>query len=254
MNEKLKLSVISVTWNNTEQLIQMVNSMTRIGFFDKGDRELVIVNNGKQPCEKDFASVLAKRTMQILNCAENRGWESGLIEGLKVARGEYVCFQNDDVHIPQSEPFLYDVLMNPFGEDAKCGMVGPITTCAAGMQSIFNQHTPAALTEVKFLIFFCVMMKRLVLDEVGGVDETLPGGDDFDLSIRMRKAGYKLFINPNAFLIHIGFQTGNRVRGTQDIPGGWNSREMQDRTNKALIQKHGFVAWVDAMTGQKVTE
>jgi hypothetical protein len=96
-------------------------------------------------------------------------------------------------------------------------------------------------------------MKRKTLEDVGGVDETLPGGDDFDLSIRMRAAGYKLFVNPKAFLVHHGFQTGTRVRGNSDCDGGWNSQKMMDNTNKALIQKHGFVAWVDAMSNQVAT-
>jgi GT2 family glycosyltransferase len=238
----MKLSVIVVTWNNAEQLIQMVNSMTRIGFFEKGDRELVIVNNGKQPVAHDFRHI---KNLVPVQLQDNKGWEGGLIEGLKVAKGEYVCFQNDDVHIPQSEVNFYDELMS-----VDCGMCGPISTCAAGVQSIYNQNTPTCITEVKFLIFLCVMMKRATLDAVGGVDETLPGGDDFDLSIRMRAAGHKLFVNPKAFLVHHGFQTGTRVKGGPDSDGGWNSQKMQENTNRALIQKHGFIAWIDAMSNQ----
>ena len=108
---RCKLSVISPSWNNPEQLTQMVNSMTRIGFFDAGDRELIIVNNGKQPVAKDFAHLIAKRSLQVVNCEDNRGWEGGLIEGLKVSDSEFVCFQNDDVHIPQSQPYFYENLM-----------------------------------------------------------------------------------------------------------------------------------------------
>jgi GT2 family glycosyltransferase len=241
----MKLSVIVPTWNNADQLIQMVNSMTRIGFFDKGDRELVIVNNGKQPCDKDFAHIMAKRSLQVVNCKDNRGWEGGLIEGLKVAKGEYVCFQNDDVHIPQNQINFYDELMS-----VDCGMIGPVTTCAAGLQSIYAQNAPTQLTEVSWLIFFCALMKRSTLEEVGGVDETLPGGDDFDLSIRMRKAGKKLFVHPGSFLIHHGFQTGTRVKGGQDKDGGWNSQKMVDNVNKALIKKHGFKTWFDCVKQQ----
>jgi GT2 family glycosyltransferase len=247
----MKLSVICPTFNNPEQLIQMVNSMTRIGFFDRGDRELVIVNNGKQPCEKDFAHILAKRSMRIVNCAENRGWEGGLIEGLRVSCGEYVCFQNDDVHIPQSQETFYDDLMNVVYING--GVAGPITTCAAGIQSIYNQNSANKfVTEVRWLIGFCSMMKKKELDEVGGIDETLPGGDDFDLSIRMRLAGKKLFVNPSCFIIHHGFQTGNRVHGNQDVDGGWNSLKMQERTNKALIQKHGFRTFIETLRYQVV--
>lgn len=247
---QLKLSVISPSWNNPDQLTQMVNSMTRIGFFEKGDRELIIVNNGKQPVDQDFAHIVAKGTLRVVNCEDNRGWEGGLIEGLKVSDSEFVCFQNDDVHIPQSDPMFYDKLIGSFKEDT--GLVAPVTTCAMGIQSIYSQNSPVNLTEVRWLIFLCVMMKRKDLDFVGGVDETLPGGDDIDVSIRMRNAGLKLYVNPDCFLIHHGFQTGERVKGGPDKEGGWNSKQMQERTNKALIQKHGFRTFIETVGRQCV--
>lgn len=248
---RFRLSTIVPTWNNPEQLTQMVNSMTRIGFFDKGDRELVIVNNGKQPCNRDFAHIIAKGTLQVVNCEDNRGWEGGLIEGLKVSDSEFVCFQNDDVHIPQSEVEFYDRLIDTF-ENEEVGIVAPTSTCAAGIQSIYHQSSPIALTEVRWIIFLCAMIRRDTLELAGGVDETLPGGDDIDLSIRVRKLGKKLYINPDAFLIHHGFSTGTRVKGGADIEGGWNSVEMQEKTNRALIQKHGFKNYIEAISYQVV--
>jgi GT2 family glycosyltransferase len=218
--------------------------MSRIGFFQSGDRELIIVNNGKQPCEKDYAHI---PNLVVVSLPENKGWEGGLREGLKVAKGEFICFQNDDVHIPQSDPRFYDTLM-----ETNVDVVAPITTCAAGIQSIFHQNTPVSVTEVSMLIFLCVVIKKEALNAAGGIDDTLPGGDDLDLSIRMRLAGKRLFVNPNAFIVHHGMQTGNRVKGDFTVDGGWNSEKMQDNTNKALIQKHGFRTWMETMRSQIV--
>lgn len=246
----MKLDVLVPTYNNYEQLTQMINSMSRLNFFDAGDRRLIIINNGKQRCETDYAHLIAKRTVMVINCEENLGWEGGLIKGLKHSDAEYVCFQNDDVHIPQADKYFYDSLMEELTEGY--GMVGPTTTCAAGIQSIFHMAAPITKTEVRWLIGFCVMMKREDLEAVGGVDETLPGGDDFDLSIRMRDNGKKLVVNPSAFIIHHGFQTGTRVKGGPDEENGWNSRTMQERTNRALIQKHGFRKFHETMSYQVV--
>ena len=57
-----------------------------------------------------------------------------------------------------------------------------------GAQNIFLQQ-PSSMTYVPFLIGFFVLLERAALDAVGGVDATLPGGDDLDLSIRLRQAG-----------------------------------------------------------------
>jgi GT2 family glycosyltransferase len=248
----MKLSVICPTYNNPMQLHQMVVSMRRIGFFDSDDRELIIVNNGKDPYEE-------KKGVKVVNCPENKGWEGGLIEGLKVSSGEFVCFQNDDVHIPQCEESFYELLMGEFYSDegnlrTDIGMVGPVTTTAAGAQSIYSPNTPTKVSEVSWLIFFCVMMRRDVLNEVGFIDDTLPGGDDFDLSIRMRKAGKKVLIHPKTFIIHHGFQTGTRVHGEASKDGGWNSRSMTERTNQALIRKHGFRTWFKTISQQVLNE
>lgn len=244
----MKLSVIVPTFNNPMQLHQMVVSMRRIGFFDSGDRELIIVNNGKDPYEP-------KKNLKVINLPENKGWEGGLIEGLRISEGEFICFQNDDVHIPQCEEMFYELLMAEFyDKDGELrddvGMIGPVTTTASGAQSIYSPNTPTKITEVSWLIFFCVMLRRDVLDQVGFIDETLPGGDDFDLSIRMRKAGKKLFVHPKTFIIHHGFQTGTRVHGDSDKDGGWNSRKMIERTNQALIRKHGFRNWFKTISQQ----
>lgn len=242
----MKLSVITPTWNNPYQLKMMVASMKRIGFFEKGDRELIIVNNGKQPHDSEYRGC---ENIHVLTCEHNRGWEGGLVEGLKIAQGKFVCFQNDDVHIPQNQYDFYEELIR-VADTENAGMVGPITTTAAGAQSIFSVNSPKELTPVKWLIFFCVLMKRSTLDEVGGVDEMLPGGDDFDLSIRMNLAGKTNYINPKAFIVHHGFQTGNRVHGDADVDGGWNSRKMTERTNQALIRKHGFRNWFTTIAYQ----
>ena len=125
-----------------------------------------------------------------------------------------------------------------------------MTNVVRGHQNIFldqtaGYHSPYA----SFLIFYCVFIRRKHLDEVGGVDDTLPGGDDLDLSIRFRKAGKKLVICRDVFVFHHGFKTGERVRGGPDKPNGWNSRNMTEATNKALIQKHGFASFIECNNG-----
>jgi SAM-dependent methyltransferase len=93
-----------------------------------------------------------------------------------------------------------------------------------------------------------MMVRRSAVEQAGGIDMALPGGDDLDLSIRLRKAGYELWVDRNVFVYHHGFKTGERVNGNSTVSGGWNSIEMQERTNQALIQKHGLRAYLECMT------
>lgn len=236
--------IVIPTWNNAQFLNPCLRSILSLSFNVRGGR-IIIVNNGTQPIEEAFGHI---HNVKVLNPGKNLGWEGGLEYGLKHSDAEFVCFQNDDTYFPKVSWMFYEKLLIPF-QDKKVAAVGPVTTCAMGPQSIFHPNCPGMTVQVPYLIFFTVMIRRKILDELGGIDTTLPGGDDLDLSMRINKAGYKTMINPDAFIIHHGFKTGERVRGTPNVAGGWNSKEMQDKTNKALIQKNGFSTFFQTMQG-----
>lgn len=232
---KKLISIIIPTFNNPQFLNPCVQSIVNTGILREFS-ELILVNNGNQPLEKEFGHL---ENVRIVNAHKNLGWEGGLKTGLEISDAPFVCFQNDDTFIPPAMRTFYHNLLIPF-QDKNVAVSGPTTTCAAGLQSIYHPGTPFGYYDTRWLIFFCSMIRREHLDKVGGVDTSLSGGDDFDLCIRLRKAGYKLRICPDAFLIHHGFKTGERVRGTPDQDGGWNSIQFHDAVNMGLIQKHGF--------------
>ncbi len=243
------LDIIIPTWNNPEFLNPCVESIVRTGILHS-DARLLIVNNGTQDVKQAVGHL---PNIEVLEPGRNLGWEGGLAYALERSQSKFVCFQNDDTFIPKASMQIYQRLLIPF-VDKTVGAVGPTTTTAAGLQSVFHPKSPRTRVHPSFLIFFMVMLRRAHLDAVGGVDTSLPGGDDFDLSIRLRKAGLKLLIEPDVFVIHHGFKTGTRIHGDHTTSGGWNSLQMQDRTNQALIRKHGFKTFIEALHGGAVDE
>lgn len=239
-------SIIIPTWNNPEYLNPCIDSIIATDAL-KGFCELIIVNNGSQPI-KDY--VKGVENVKVLEPGSNLGWERGLEYGLKEAQGDFICFQNDDTLIPKACQKFYEQLLWPF-HSGDVAAVGPATTIAAGWHSVYQKNAIRTLAEVSFLIFFTVMIRRSDLEAAGGIDTSAPGGDDLDLSIRLRKMGKRLLLNPDAFIIHHAFKTGTRVRGDHTVAGGWNSKEMTDRTNQWLIQKHGFKTFMETMRGMR---
>lgn len=241
---KPAISIIIPTWNNPEYFNPCSLSILRTGILS-GLAELIVVNNGKQPIQ-DF--VKNWPNTRVLEPGINLGWERGLQYALEQSEAEFVCFQNDDTLIPPISNKFYQELLLPF-QSPEVAAVGPSTTVASGWHSVYLNNPLHLASEVSYLIFFTVMLRRKDLDAVGGIDIEAPGGDDLDLSIRLRKAGKKLVINPKAFLIHHAFKTGERVRGPRDVANGWNSKEMTERTNRWLIQKHGFKTFLQTFRG-----
>lgn len=236
------VGIIIPTWNNNQYLIPCLHSI----LSPLATEDLVhvyVVNNG----EPSNMAQISHPRVTILQQKENLGWEGGLKAGLAVSQEEFVIFMNDDTFVPLTSLRWVNIMLNHF-QFPEVAAVGPSSNCVMGVQNIFSGiHDSNSILDVNFLIGFCMMVRRLSLDVVGGVDDTLPGGDDLDLSIRLRKAGYKLLADRNAFVFHHGFKTGERVKGGPEVNGGWNSAQMMERTNFALINKHGLRAWMECM-------
>jgi len=235
------VDLIIPTYDNIEYVTPCINSILT-HTQARGSMRIIVVNNGSEDAEK---YITKSPLVKIVRANKNLGWEGGLKLGLEHSKTPFVCFMNDDTFIPYASSLWLTRCLSEF-KDPTVAAVGPTTNVVRGFQNIFlDQFTGYFAPYTSLLIFFLAFIRRSHLDEVGGIDETLPGGDDLDLSIRFRKAGKHLVICRDVFIYHHGFKTGERVKGHPSRPGGWNSREMRDRTDKALIQKHGFKAFLE---------
>ena len=239
------VSIIIPTFNAPDMLAQCVSSigMTRLSY----PVDIIIVNNGHPNSLDGIGNEDYFRITQT--GGKNLGWEGGLKEGLKHTNSEFVMFMNDDTFVPQAEAHWLRRMMETFYQP-EVGAVGPTTNVVMGAQNM-TYRTPHAAIQVSYLIGFCMLLRRKLLDEVGGVDDTLPGGDDLDLSIRIRKTGKTLVARKDVYIHHHGFKTGERIHGTPNSRNGWNSSERTERTNMALIKKHGFAEWYKCIAGYK---
>ena len=237
------IGIIIPTWDNPQYLIPCVHSILN-PLATEDLIHVYIVNNGNPAYTEIFKD---NPRVTILQQKENLGWEGGLKAGLAASKEEFVIFMNDDTFVPLASLRWCNNLLEHF-KVPEVGAVGPSSNCVMGVQNIFS-GIPAnySVIQVNFLIGFCLMVRRSALDAVGGVDDTLPGGDDLDLSIRLRKGGYFLLADRNTFVYHHGFKTGERVKGDASVVGGWNSIQMTERTNFALIRKHGLREYLDCM-------
>lgn len=237
-----KIGVIIPTWNNNDYLGPCLNSLLN-PLMTEDMIHVYLVNNG------DPANVeqIVHPRITVLQQTKNEGWEGGLKAGLAVAKEQFICFLNDDTYVPMTSLRWVNRLLEHF-KHPQVGAVGPSSNVVMGIQNIFSGlspvHTPI---QVNYLIGFCLLVRRSALEAAGGIDDSLPGGDDLDLSIRLRKAGYVLLADREVFIYHHGFKTGERVEGGPNQKNGWNSVEKTERTNWALMEKHGLYSWMACM-------
>lgn len=237
------VSVVIPTWNNPQFLHGAVTSLLR-NQTTKNLMEIVVINNGH---ENSCDFLKGQKGVRVIYAGGNKGWEGGIDLGLKETDSEFVCFFNDDAMVPTTSKLWINNLLQHF-RDPKVAAVGPSSNVVMGLQNIFTD-LPYHVFESKFLIGFCVLMRRSAFTEIGGMDLNAPGGDDLDWSIRLRQAGYKILIDRTVFIYHHGFKTGERVHGASHVPNGWNSWEQMHKVNTYLIKKHGLKVWWDMMKG-----
>jgi GT2 family glycosyltransferase/Tfp pilus assembly protein PilF len=113
-----------------------------------------------------------------------------------------------------------------FERHPEAGLVGPVSNCVSGPQLVspveysrladlpaFAAQLTSAQSgqslEVPRLVGFCLLLRRAVVEKIGGLDAQFGSGnfEDDDLCLRAGFAGFKLRIARDAFVHHTGGQT-----------------------------------------------
>lgn len=226
-----KVSILVPTWNNEQIFSENLRSVLS---FTKHSFEYIGIYNG---CNYNIdISGSDIGDIKILRLPENRGWMGGINAAKSVISGDYVLLLNDDTQVLDYDSNWLDRLVITLEQNKSIGAVGPISNAIMGTQNI-NQSSsiPHRSHTVPFLSGCCLLVRRELLDKVGWLDESLPGGDDMDLSIRIRDAGYELAVRRDVFILHRYATTGKRIYGEY-----WDSSEHTEAIRNALAKKHGF--------------
>ena len=240
------LTIQIPTYRNIKQLSDCLTSLMN---FVEYPFKVVVINNDPLNSSREIleSAVMSSPVdnLEVIHASTNLGWMAAHNLALKQCDTQYVMLANDDlVFMPYDHGFLRR-LMRPFSNE-NVGAVGPISNFVMGSQNLWNLKLPTQHTTT-LLIGFCVVIRSKVLMDIGGLDETLPGGDDFDWSIRIRDAGYDLVVDRTCYVHHIGQQTGRRVRRD------WDNFHHQDLTINSLVRKHGVKKWYETF-GSRVDE
>ncbi|TVX94073.1 glycosyltransferase family 2 protein [Paenibacillus agilis] len=217
-----KTSIIILTLNQFHHTILCLESIRK---YTPEPYELIVVDNGSTDLTEMY---LRQQPDVTLICnAYNKGFAAGCNQGLAIATGDNILFLNNDTVVtPNWLAHLLDTLY----ASPDIGMTGPLTNYSSGHQIIpvpykdlldlnafAHEHqirNAGKMTEVRRLIGFCLLVKRTVLDEIGGFDELYDIGnfEDDDLCLRAAKVGYRLYIANACFIHHVGHATMNDIQ------------------------------------------
>lgn len=226
------ISIVMACYKNFKTTKNAVISV--LNYTDDIDFELILVNDGADRQLNKYFKTLMKynKNIKLITNKQNVGWVKSINQGIAVSEGKYVMFLNNDIEVlPQYSNWLKE-MMACMKDDV--GAVAPVSNFVLGWQNIkYNGKFVNYTHYSKFLIGMCMLVKRKVIDEIGGLDERfgLGGNDDLDYSIRIRLAGYKLVITRKTFIQHKGFQSLGKIYKDYD--------EVEALTRPKLVLKWG---------------
>lgn len=138
----------------------------------------------------------------------NLGFAGGNNYLAKRGKAPWILFCNNDV-FPKNPQWLWDLWYSTLPIIGDYDAIGPTSDNVLGLQhEKFNDGTWPEHHRAKFLSGFCMLIRREAFEAVNGWNERFFNGDeDLDISIRLRRAGYKLGIDRNVWVRHLCSQS-----------------------------------------------
>lgn len=223
------ISVVIVNWNTRDLLLDCVSSLmeqTRVSTL-----EIIVVDNASldnsiEALVERFPAVISIRNQ------DNLGFSKANNQGLRIARGRYLCLVNSDVKALDG---VLDKLRAFMEDHPEVGAVAPRTVggdlklrenCReyptirnAFCQAVFldqlfpsvrafrgrdlRDYDYATTQEIEVLSGCFLMVRRVVIEMVGMLDERFfIYSEDVDWCKRIRAGGWKVVFLPSAEAIH----------------------------------------------------
>jgi GT2 family glycosyltransferase len=209
------ISVIVVNWNRKELLRACLRSLAR---QQDVEFETIVVDNGSLDGSADVAE--QEFGVRVIRNRENRGFCAANNQGIDVAGGEFIALLNNDA---EAEPGWLAALRRACSKAPDVGMAA---------SKVLVWEDPRRIDKAGHLIFpdgqnrgrgtgawdkgqfdreeevlwpdgCAAMYRRQMLERIGGFDEDFFAyGDDAELGLRARIAGWRCVYTPEAVVRH----------------------------------------------------
>lgn len=186
------------------------------------DFELILVQEG---VNEEMTKLLKSYGTKFAQNKKPKGFSGALNTGLKMAKGDYYCFLNNDTVVI---PGWMDEMLKLF-EDRELGLVAPTFNATQSFQSPdHNGGQEYNYVDNAFMIIgVCLLIKKEVIDKIGNWDESfgLGGGEDNDMCMRVLKAGYRMAIARKSFIYHYGSASFRELFGNNMAKANTHSKK-----------------------------
>jgi GT2 family glycosyltransferase len=219
------LSIIIASWNVRDLLAACLASLRAVTL----EIEIIVVDNASTDGSAEMVAAEFPQATLIRN-ATNIGFARANNQGICLARGRYVLLLNADTVVP---PGALAALVDFMDAHPQAGACGPRLLHPDGTPQPYafgRDPTPVYLLwrglnrllfhryvhdwatdqvqEAEWVSGACLIVRREAIEQIGGLDENIfMYFEDNDWCLRLRRAGWRVYYNPQASITHLGGQS-----------------------------------------------
>ena len=234
----MKLTITIVSWNTRKLLRDCLASIASDPGLSLSNQrsaagglpiEIIVVDNASADGSVEMVQREFPDIHLIVN-ESNLGFARANNRGIAASRGRYVLLLNSDT---LASAGALDTLVAFMDAHPEAGVVGPRLLRPVGMAQPYafggdptlgylarrglnrrlrrrylHDWNTDAIQEVDWVSGACLMARRAAIEQAGPLDESLfMYFEDNEWCLRIRKAGWKVYYDPQAAIVHLGGQS-----------------------------------------------
>lgn len=193
--------IIVLSWNHpelTQACVQSVLENTKLPV------RLIIVDNGSNEETKAILRTFkGTDTVQFefLYNPANLGFPKGCNQGIQISQAQYICLLNNDTVV---YPHWLSEMIQTAESNPQIGIVNPASNAFGEPPDRIPPEK--IMTEMGSCIGFCMLIKRVVIDKIGLLDEGYEQAyyEDIDYCLSAKKEGFLCVMAHHAYVSHVG--------------------------------------------------
>jgi GT2 family glycosyltransferase len=228
-----KVSVIIVNFNGKTLLEKCLDSLFKVNY---DNFEVILVDNNSSDDTLEFVTKNYPSII-IIKLDSNKGFAEPNNLGVKVAKGDYLLFLNNDTVVT---PDFISKMIKVMENDKKIGICQSLLLKPDGsidssgdfidtLGVVYNSKTKIKeIREISSARGASMLIQKKIFDELGGFDtKFFFSFEDVDLGWRTWILGYTVVIIPNSIVYHSAGKTTSKLQSESAFHGLKNQLSMK---------------------------
>jgi len=241
--QQYRCDIVVPVYNSPRQVRACLESLQSC--LDASIYRIIAIND----CSDDFTTEYLNSLdfIEVIENSQNIGFLGSANKGLLFSNSDYVCLLNSDTVIADSG--WLDKMIAYADNDSNVGLITPLSNEAVNlslkmhsgsdinlMSEVVNTLTLSKYPDAVTVVGFCMLVRRSLIEIIGGFDETFGKGycEESDYHYRAIKAGYSCKVADDVFLYHegeasfAGERSSRYEKNRQEFDRRWSDQYQTD--------------------------